>query len=114
MAEPQPEPQNETQEEPQGQTIETPSTPQDNSQTKPQSSTTETEPLEPTPKPIKTKVPRMLSNLDTGLNGNAWACNKNHGPRYRIRRTKFEEEFQESWDNTRPVDTEIPQEDVVQ
>ena len=114
MEEPQQEPQDDPQGEPQGQTPETPPTFQNDTPTEPQGPITEIEPLDPTPEPRKTKVPRMLRNLDSGLDGNAWACNNNHGPRYRIKRAEFEEEFQESWDNTRTVDTEIPQEDVVQ
>ena len=100
MQEPQQEPQGEPQEE----TQEAPPTVQNDSPAKPQEPITENEPVAITPEPQKTKVPRMLRNLNSGLDGSKWGCSQTHGPRLRVKRTEFEEKFQDSWDNTRPVD----------
>ena len=39
------------------------------------------EPLDETPKPQHTKVPRALRNLESNLDGKAWECTKTHGSR---------------------------------
>ena len=60
------------------------------------------EPLDETPKPQRTKVPRALRNLESNLEGKAWESTETHGPRLRVRTTEIqeEEEYQDSWDNT--------------
>ena len=55
--------------------------------------------------PGKERVSRELKNLDSGLNGPAWECKGTHGRCLRVRTTGIqgEQEFNESSDNTRPI-----------
>ena len=53
---------------------------------------------ETTPEEQTAKVPRMLRNLNSGLDGNKWGCSQTHRPRLRVRTTGLEEgkEYQDS------------------
>ena len=59
----------------------------------------------PTPAQTTSKGSRMLKNLNSDLDGKAWACNDTHGRRLRVRTTKIdeEEEYFDHWDNTTPI-----------
>ena len=58
------------------------------------------EPITAAPEQQQTKVPRMLRNLKSDLDGSKWGCSQTHGLQLRVKRTELEEEFQDSW----PVD----------
>ena len=64
------------------------------------------EPMDETPKPPSTKVPKALRNLESNLDGKAWECTETHRPRLRVRTTGIqnEEEYQDNWDNTIPAE----------
>ena len=64
------------------------------------------EPVEKAPEQQTTKLPRILRNLETGLDGKKWECTETHRPRLRIRTTgvQEEDEYQDSWDNTIPTE----------
>ena len=59
-----------------------------------------------TPEQQTAKVCRMLKNLNSGLDGNKWGYSQTHRPRLRVRTTGLQEgdEYQDSWDNTIPVE----------
>ena len=62
----------------------------------------------PTQAPSTSKGSRMLKNLNSDLDGSAWACNDTHGRRLRVRTTKIneEEEYMDHWDNITTINEE--------
>ena len=80
--------------------------------------TIEPTPSEPPPKQNRTKPPAALKRIQSDLNGISWQCDLTHRPRrYRnsmITQWNSKGDLQNSWDNTKPVDTEATQENIGQ
>ena len=73
-----------------------------------------------TPAPAAPKGSRMLKNLESNLDGKAWACTDTHKRRLRVRTAGIEEEdeYYDHWDNTIQLEDEtqentIPAEDKI-
>ena len=51
----------------------------------------------------------MLKNLESDLDGKAWACTDTHKRRLIVKTTAIneEEEYYDHWDNTIPLEDEI-------
>ena len=62
-----------------------------------------------TPVPAAPKGSRMLKNLESNLDGKAWACTNTHRRRLRVKTTGIneEDEYYDHWDNTIPLENEI-------
>ena len=62
-----------------------------------------------TPVPAAPKGSRMLKNLESNVDGKAWACTDTHKRRLRVKTAgiKEEDEYYDHWDNTIPLENEI-------
>ena len=72
------------------------------------------------PVPADPKGSRMLKNLESNLDGKAWACTDTHKRRLRVRTAGIEEEdeYYDHWDNTiqleeKTQENTIPAEDKI-
>ena len=75
---------------------------------------TDTPAENPPAAPAAPKGSRMLKNLESNLDGEAWACNDTHRPRYRVNTTGNNEDYKyyDHWDNTVSLEEEVQENTV--
>ena len=68
-----------------------------------------------TPAPAAPKGSRMLKNLESNLDGKAWACTDTHKRRLRVRTAGIEEEdeYYDHWDNTVQLEEETQENTIL-